>query len=790
MGMPPAPEFSVTSAVAPRKWRWVWRIALGLLLALLLATLAAWALLRASLAQLDGRLTLPGLSSAMSIGRDARGTVVLEGATREDLARGLGFVHAQDRFFEMDLTRRSAAGELSELFGDKALERDVQRRQHRMRARLQQRLESLSASETALLRAYTEGVNAGLQALPARPWAYWLLGQTPQPWQPVDSALVVAEMFFTLQARHYEQVFERAWLREQAGDALLDFFHPQGGRWDATLDGVTPKAAPLPGPELLDLRRARATELTAQALNAEPPPLYGSNNWAVAGTRSRHGGALLADDMHLKLSVPGLWYRAQLQLGSGAQALRAAGVTLPGLPALVVGSNGHIAWGFTNAGGQWFEWLEVDPKATLTQHEETIRVKGQAPHPITVREYQGAPLLRREGQREFALRWVAHAGEAFNLALDELLQARSIDEATDIARRAGMPHQNFMVADRQGQIAWTLSGRLWQPRSGADRYAHFLNADAPPPAWLPASQVPLIRQPASGQLWTANSRQLGGAGSELIGAGAFDLGARTQQIRDRLSERPLHDEASMAALQLDDEARFMKSWAQRLLPLLQQSPAHREAATLLQQWNGRADADSAAYWLLRLTRQKTLNLLWTQWSAPFVPTKPNKSEQAAAWPATFEYSAAAALDQRPAHLLPAGFKSWEALLLAQLDAAVADITQQSGSLAQARWGEHNRSQLQHPLSKSLPLIGTLLNMPSKAQGGDGHLPHVSAPAFGQSQRLVVSPGREELAILALPGGQSGHPLSRFWGASQPDWAAQRPTPLLAGELRHRITAAP
>ena len=784
----------MSSSSTPRPWwRWCRRLLLSLLLLSALLLAGAWGLVRGSRPQLDGPIALPGLSAPLHIGRDALGTVVLSGSERQDLARGLGYVHAQERFFEMDLTRRSAAGELAGLFGEKALERDQQRRQHRLRARLSERLNSLDAGDRALLQAYTEGVNAGLAGLSVRPWQYLLLRAQPQDWTPVDSLLVISEMYFMLQGGSFEQGFERAWLRDRAGDALFDWFYPRGGRWDAALDGSQLTPPGLPTPAQLDLRRSAAAGTPPLALGAgaEPDPVRGSNNWAVSGGRSRHGGALLADDMHLGLGVPSIWFRAQLQLGQGPQARRAAGVSLPGLPAIVVGSNGQIAWGFTNAYGQWFDWIEVPKDAALVAHEELLQVKGGEARRITVQELDGAPLLERQGERRFALRWIAHQGESYNLALDRLFLAGDVDEAVAIARRAGMPHQNLMVADRQGRIAWTIAGRLWSQRGIAASHGRFATPEQARHSWLPPEAAPALRQPESGQLWTANSRQLGGAGGELIGEGGFDMGARGQQIRDRLSATAQHDEASIGAIHLDDEARFLQTWAQRLLPLLQSSPAHAEAAALLKAWNGRADADQAAYRLLRQTRLRTLDLLWDSWTLPFLGERQRDPKHRVKWRAAFEYSASLALDQQPAHLLPPAHASWNALLLAQVDAVVKEMRGSSGRpLAQATWGEANTSRIQHVLAKAIPALSPLLDMPGQPQSGDANLPHVAGPAFGQSQRLVVSPGREDQAWLSMPGGQSGHPMSPFYGAGHADWVAARPTPLLAGPLLHQLKPGP
>lgn len=778
--------------------RFTSRLLLGLLSLLLVLALLLWCLLRASLPQLDGEIRLPGLTAPLAIGRDALGTAVLQGSDRQDLARGLGYVHAQERFFEMDLTRRSAAGELAALFGEKAVERDKSRRLHRMRARLTERFAQLPAADRALLAAYASGVNAGLQALRLRPWQYLLLRAEPAPWTEVDSLLVVSEMFFMLQASSFENAFERSLLRERAGDALFDWLNPRGGRWDAALDGSQLPAPAMPSAEQLDLRSLPAPKPALAALSPrfseDEAPVLGSNNWAVSGARSKHGGAILADDMHLGLGVPSIWYRAQLQLGEGSQAQRAAGLTLPGMPSLVVGSNGQVAWGFTNAYGQWFDWIklpETPAAERLRSVQERIEVKGGAAQALVVQEFDGAPVaLTREGQR-YALRWIAHQGEAYNLELDRLLGARDVDVAAGIAQRAGMPHQNILIADKSGHIAWTIAGRLWSQAGLAQSYGRFQPPELPAHGWLAPADYPLLRDPGEGQLWTANHRQLGGALAEQIGDGGFDLGARAQQIRDRLRETARHDEATLAAIHFDNEARFVQSWATRVSAAVQGSSAHAEVARQLQQWNGRADADQVGYRLARAVRLKTLDALWVAWTLPLLGEDQQDEKKRFKWRSQFEYSAVQALESQPAHLLPPGYSSWRAFQLAQVDAAVQELTRDGQQpLAQASWGQHNASRIQHVLSRAIPALSRWLDMPSLPQGGDSNLPHVAQPAFGQSQRLVVSPGREAQATLSMPGGQSGHPLSPYYGAGHAAWAAGQTTPLLAGPAQHHLNAMP
>jgi penicillin amidase len=718
----------------------------------------------------------------------------------------------------MDLARRSAAGELAALFGPAALERDKARRPHRLRARLEARVASLDAADRALLQAYADGVNAGLAQLGARPWQYLLLRARPQPWRPVDSLLVVAEMYWMLQANGIDAGFDRALLRERVGDARFAWLDPRGGHWDAPLDASVVPAPEPPGPALFDARAASAPAATASTAastrgpgsetalafpspfpiiaEADVPahePLVGSNSWALSGTRSVAGGALLANDMHLGLGVPSIWFRAQFEFGAGPQALRAAGVTLPGLPALVVGSNGAVAWGFTNAYGQWWDWIRVPadaPAVRLRHVTETIAVKGAPAVTLDVPEFDGAPVVRTLDERAYALRWIADDGAAYTLALDAMLGARGIDDALAIAPRCGMPQQNLLVADSGGHIAWTIAGRLWAGGRTA-HYARFEGPDLPPAAWLAPGDYPVVRDPPAGQLWTANNRVLGPAAGAAIGDGGFDIGARAQQIRDRLAAARRFDEAALGAIQLDDEARFMHGWAGRILAAAADSPKHAEIVRLLQGWDGRAEAGSAAYRLARTVRIRILDALWRAWTLPVLGAAQDDPRRRLEWHASFEYSAARALDERPANLLPPPFATWDDFVLAQVDAVAGDMTRHGARpIASATWGEANASRIRNVISRAVPALSVVLDMPSLPQGGDANLPHVANPAFGQSLRLVVAPGHEERATLTMPGGQSGHPMSPYYGAGQEAWAEGRTAPLLAGPAQHVLTLVP
>src|SRR5580704_2874972 len=356
----------------------------GALLALLVLTalLGAYLCLRGSLPRLDGELRGTGLARSVQVTRDARGVPTLTATSRADLAWATGFVHAQDRFFEMDLSRRLAAGELSELVGQAALEQDRRARLFRFRALAREVLAQASPEQRATFAAYTQGVNAGLAALSSRPWEYWLLAQQPSAWHDEDGLLVVYAMWWDLQAGGFRRGIQRLAVDARLGGPQCEggwkcasyFLYPHGTSWDAA-DVSTPEesAAPpaIPGPEALNVRAAPALAMREVLPAATPIP--GSNNWAVAGRLTASGAALIANDMHLNQRVPTIWYHARLRLaGQGAQpAVDLNGVTLPGAPLLVAGSNGRVAWGFTNSYGDWLsvqrlECTAVDERGMVT----------------------------------------------------------------------------------------------------------------------------------------------------------------------------------------------------------------------------------------------------------------------------------------------------------------------------------------------------------------------------------------------------------------------------------------
>ncbi len=791
-----------------RRLRTAARVALAALAVLLVASGAGaawlWLRLRASLPLLDGEAPVAGLSAAVAVERDALGVPTLRGRTRADVARATGFVHAQDRLFQMDLLRRRAAGELAELLGARALELDRRARRHRLRQVAERALAAADPEQRAALEAYAQGVNAGVAALRARPFEYLVLRSAPAPWRAEDSLLAGLSMFVLLHGE--ENAYESALglLHDLVPRPVAEFLSPLGTEWDAPLVGEPVRTPEVPGPEVLDLRR-RTAPASAPVHRSADRTSAGSNSFAVAGRRSAHGGALLANDMHLGHTVPNVWYRASLAWDDGGTARRVTGVTLPGTPLVIVGSNGHVAWGFTNSYGDWQDLvvLEVDPAdrgryrapggwRRFEHVRETLRVRGGRDVPLDVELTVWGPVVDADHLgRPRALRWTAHDPAAVNLNLMRLERAAGVEEALDAANASGIPPQNFVCADGAGRIGWTIAGVLPR-RVGFDGRLPTSWADGARrwEGWRPPRETPRIVDPPEGLLWTANARTVDGAALAALGDGGFWLGARARQIRDDLRSRERWSERDLLGVQLDDRALLLERWQELLLDVLAPAAAGGdarlgEARRLVEGWGGRASVGSAGYRIVRSFRHAVLERALEPFGAQLRTRDPLFD---GSYLTQAEGPVWRLVRERPPHLLDPRYGSWDGLLTAAASDALAGLG--AGELASHTWGERNTSSIRHPMSRSLPLSGWLLDMPAEPLPGDDHMPRFQAPSAGASERMVVSPGREPDGIFEMPGGQSGHPLSPFYRAGHRAWARGEPAPFLPGATEHALALVP
>ena len=770
---------------------WVKRFAVLVVVFILLMGLWARHTLRSSLAQLDGEAILPGLSEAATVERDALGVATIKGESRSDVARALGFVHAQERFFQMDLSRRQAAGELAALFGEAALPLDRRHRFHRMRMRAQKSVSLSHQDDDGILTAYTDGVNAGLAALEAPPFEYLLLRQEPEPWRVEDSVLVVAAMFFVLNDAEGRYEATQSLIHDVLAPELAEFLSPLGTDWDAPVVGDVIPTPPIP-PETFagastpeSARRAPARVEASELWRTD----VGSNNWVLAGTRTASGRGLLASDMHLAHSVPNIWFRAMLTWG----AHRVVGVTLPGTPFMVAGSNTHIAWGFTNTNGDWSDLveLELDPEdptryrtpegwKSFAIHEERIEVSGaEVEEVLEIRETIWGPVVDEDHRgRLRAIRWIAHEADAVTTGVGALETAATLDDALAIAQQAGMPPQNFVGADASGAIAWTVAGRI-PARFGFDgrRPSSWADGARGWDGWLAPEDYPVIRDPEAGAIWTANARVVDGEMLARIGDGGYAFGARARQIRDALAAIDDANEQDMLEVQLDDRALFMDVWRKFFVSWV---PAQLRE-TIENGWTGQASVDASGYRIVRELRLAIFEEVFSTLTAEASEADARFS----VWSLRqWDGPLWKLVSEKPEHLVPQEYASWDAWMMDIVERRVASWEE---PLAARRWGDINQTAVKHPLSRAIPFLSRWLDMPSRPIPGDSNMPRAQGASRGVSERLVVSPGQEEKGLFHMPGGQSGHPLSPFYGAGHEDWEQGRPTPLLPGATLHSLT---
>jgi penicillin amidase len=788
--------------------RWVVRLLLSLTLAAAVVVTLAWLTVRASLPQLDGELAAADISAPVSIVRDAAGIPTITAANRLDLAYATGFVHGQDRYFQMDLIRREAAGELSAIIGAATLDADRSKRLHRFRSRARQALTVLSGDERNLLEHYAAGVNAGLTGLGSKPFEYYVLGVDPEPWQPEDSLLVAYSMFLQLNDEVALRDVQRGLAAKILPAEVYAWMYPSGTSWDAPMTGDARAATAIPSADVYSLRGVRLAAAPTAELGS--PPLYGSNNWAVSGALTASGLPIVSDDMHLGLDVPNIWYRARL-VSTGTPAVDVSGVTLPGQPMVITGSSGRVAWGFTNSYGDWSDAIVLRPgdapgtyqtpdgDQAFRTFNEVIAVKGGEPVTRVVRETIWGPVFDGAAypDGEIAVSWIAHHTAATNLRLLQLETATTVTAALDIANHVTIPPQNFVVGDADGNIGWTIAGQI-PVRVG---YNPLLPADWSQmqgwQGWLVAADYPRIVNPVSGRIWSANARAVDGEALQLLGDGGYDLGARASQIRDALLANSQFEPQDMLAIQLDDRALFLGRWQALLLDVL--AAAVRDEPTLaaefadyqrlVQNWIPRAAAESVGYRLVRgfrlEVRQRIFDALMTPVRDAYgADVRLRMSNQ-------FEGPLWSLLSEQPMHMLPAGFDSWNDFLLAAVRENIRYLQESfDGPLAERTWGERNTAVIRHPLSRAIPLLSTWLDMPATQMSGDVDMPKAQGPTFGASERFSVSPGDEAHGLMQMPGGQSGHPMSAFYRAGHSAWLEGRPAPFLPGTPRYELILQP
>lgn len=758
----------------------------------LAGTAVVYGVLSLSLPALDGKGHSEAINESVIISRDVLGQAVIKAQSHNDAAYGLGYAHGQDRFFQMDLLRRNAAGELSEIFGKAALALDKKMRFHQLRKRSQVILKNLPELDKQLLKSYAQGVNEGLAQIGYSSFEYLLTGAQQRPWQSEDSLLIIFSMYLDLQSATFERDQALIQIEQQYGKHMLKFL-TQPSQYQAALDGsqLAPYSAGIP--KLPILKQQTQQSSTVQS---STPAMYafnsfaasqerGSNNWAVTGALTTTGSAMLSDDMHLAMAVPVIWYKAQLNYVHNNVKTQVTGVSLPGAPAIVVGTNNHIAWGFTNGYIDTADWVALTSNNKTWQVDEQIALPNNEAETYTLTLSEYGPVKYINGQA-YALSWAAHQSYAVNMQLLQLEQATEVDDALAIASDVGIPVQNLIVVDSQGSAAWKLMGGIPGRKTPSELSVKSTDYS---PLWLQnEAQRPVVKNPVSGRIWTANSRVVSAQDNERFGNGGYSLGARATQVRDRLFEKQKFVEDDFYQLQLDNQARFLIPWHALLLKQLKADEGNNAAyISAVENWQQCACASSVGYTLVKHYRDEVINITFSTLQQSLSEKNGTLSYvRRDLEPAVWQL-----INAQPSSWLNPQFSTWEQQLQGAFSQTIAKLSTQYGNNIQGwQWGKVNELVIEHPFAKQIPILARFLNMPKTPGFGDSYMPAVQGRSFGASQRFIVQPGHLENAILTVPGGQSGHPLSNFYRAGFSQYINAENTPLLPQALVHQIIISP
>ncbi len=793
------------SLARDRIGRWARRLARGLAATLVVCGLAVaggYAWLLTGLPQTDGQLALPGLAGAVRVYRDRDGVPHIFADSTDDAYEALGFVHAQDRLFQMDWQRRLGQGRLAELIGSRGLAADRILRTLGLYRLAEQTAAELPAEVRRALEAYSRGVNAYLtQHQGALPPEYYALWAEPEPWTPADS-LVWGRVMAMLLDRDGRGQAVRARLRERlTPEQYADLTAPDGPTpitLGATQTGALPPperpAAPLPGGALVD-------RLLKAAADALPEPELASNAWVLDGRHTRSGKPLLANDPHLGFQAPALWYLARIV----TPALTVSGATLPGIPFHLLGQNGHIAWGFTTTGastqdlvlerlaqGQQDRYDTPDGPRPFTVRHERIEVRFGAPVDLKIRTSVHGPIISDldAGPDDPV---TALAGGRFAVALqatglrpdDSSATAlyrlnRATDWASFRAAVAGWdaPVQNMMMASRDGDIGLIAPGKVPIRQSGDGTLpVAGWTGEADWAGFIPADQAPQGLDPPAGLLVNTNNQLVGPDYPYLI-ARRWDVPYRAERALAVLAGSTGRTAADEAALQADPVSLM----AAELLPVLlatpdpghRRSPRAEAARQRLAAWDHRMDRNRPeplifAAWLRALYQglygaalgpdfreapglTPRLVLRALQGGTPWCQIEPSGAEPAGAQP-------------RP---------SCTDIVNDALERALSDLARRLGDRPDAwRWGELHQARHDHLLFGRLPLFDRLTSLAIPADGGDdtlerGAMPLLStanpfADVHGAAYRAVYDLADPDASLYVIATGESGNPLSPHYG---------------------------
>ena len=826
----------VASPVRPKKSRIIFRLVIGVLVLLLIAFLGFdwwfYRAVKASLPQRDGTMRLAGLIAPVIVTFDSLGVPNISASNLADLFFAQGYVTAQDRLWQMDMTRRFASGDLSVILGPKYLKYDREQRILGLRQVAEKAAAEIDPEERARFEAYAAGVNAYIeQHRKTLPLEFCFLGYAPHVWTATDSLLIGLSMTEFLNHGLYKDKLEKEKVLAKLGSEMTaDLFvntswrdHPPGVDGSNIENEIPQESSPdeeeqgpkatsgdarrdlaLKGePQLPRLRRPKtaasarndSTAGHAHALPSARMPIGGlrlrttptrknesawccaqddnilreiadelvrpgSNNWVVSGAHTASGKPLLSNDMHLDLELPNVWYEAHLTAGN----FDVVGVTLPGMPYVIVGHNRRIAWGFTNLGpnvedvyiekfNESGDYLTPQGWVKPDHRQEIIRVKGESEVTLDVETSRHGPIITAiiPGEnRKLALKWTALDPATLHIPFFAVNSAKNWLELQAALAHFGAPGQNVVYADVDGNIGYQATGFV-PTRAMGDN-------DVPVPGdddahewtgYVPYEQLPSVFDPPSGILVTANGRVTPDAYPYELST-AWMSPYRTQRLYKLLTAPKKFTPADMLAIQNDIVSPFDRFCAERFVYAVDHAPqaSHRakEAADLMRKWDGTMSTDSVAATIAVYSREKLKELLlrprlgdeWQEY----------KSFMAPVWLENV-------LTHQPQRWLPPGYSSYDRLLAAAVEEAINDPSATS-AIALWKWGRVHRTDITHPFWSHFPILKKGAGPGRLPLSGDTETIKQVTPRFGPSERLTVDFADLEATTLNIVNGQSGN----------------------------------
>jgi len=758
---------------------------------------------RAALPQLEGRLQINGLSAPVTVTRDGHGVPSIEASSLEDLFFAQGFVTAQDRLWQMDVMRRFAAGELSEILGEETLKLDREQRILGLRAAAKKSLAMASPRDRAFLAAYTRGVNAYIASHADHlPIEFRILGYVPKPWQAEDSIVIANQMVKDLNYHYFDDTLDREKILAKLGPELTadlyvnrswhdrpptvmreDLSQPDTNAGDSDDDDddddspdnmVTHAAPPLAAPQSLP----------------EDLPVNGSNDWVVSGVHTVTGKPLLSNDMHLGHQMPNLWYEAHLHSGN----FDVAGVTLPGMPHVIVGHNQRIAWGFTNVGptvtdvyienfNAKGEYQTPNAWLQLEHRTEVIHVKSKPDMTVDVKITRHGPVITElvPGEtRPLALRWTLYDG--LRMPFFDVNAAQNWEEFQLAFSQLDAPGQNVVYADVDGNIGYHATGKVpiraagdgSLPVSGADNAHEWIG-------YIPFDKLPNIYNPPSGIIATANGRIAPDNYPNSISM-EWEAPWRTARIYHVLESGRQFSAADMLALENDVHSEPDLFAAERLVYAVDHAskPSERvkQTADLMRSWDGRMLASSAAPTIAETSMRELRRLLLEPKLGSPAPDSSNRSapepnselymdreHPSLDW-TTYSWLQRSVwleniLLHRPKRWLPEKYANYDELLAAAVEAAVNE-PQAPKDLTTWRWGAFNAVEIQHPILGRIPLLNHWSGPGTQEQSGSGYTVKAVTRYHGPSERFTANLADLDQSTLNIVTGQSGNFLSPYY----------------------------